>query len=185
MHGQYIILHTVKHTCICTHVCIYMCVYMATHLRSPCTQVRILFAQSPLIAPLCPPHTHTHTRMLDLGLGLRVCVSVRRVLVIASACATSLLALAVFCVFEEKKAKEQLISATLTSRRDATLASHSALLCCCWGEVRAPSNELSWCLCVWWIKPCMYICIFNTPRWMCCKLIRNLIGNCRFLYIIS
>lgn len=136
--------HTVKH--MYTHACIhvYVCVYMATHLRSPLhatapsTQVRILFAQSPLIAPLCPPHTHTHAR-----LGARpasVCVSVRRVLVIASACATSLLALAVLCVFEEKKAKEQLISATLTSRRW-----RHTLLCCCWGEVRARSTELSVC----------------------------------------
>lgn len=166
-----------------TCMCVYMCVCIWRHICVPPARKFAYSLHNPHWSHLSVPLTHT--RMLDLGLGLRVCVSVRRVLVIASACATSLLALAVLCVFEEKKAKEQLISATLTSRRDATLASHSALLCCCWGEVRAPSNELSWCLCVWWIKPCMFICIFNTPRWMCCKLIRNLIGNCRFLYIIS
>lgn len=122
-----------------------MCVCIWRHI---CAPPRTQLPPPPLLHTLCTiPIDRTslspsHTRTLDLGLA-SVCVCVWRVLVIASGCATSLLALAVLCVFEEKKAKEQLISATLTSRRW-----RHTLLCCCWGEVRARSTKLSVCACV-------------------------------------
>lgn len=69
MHGQYIILHTVKHmyTHACVHMSVYMCVCIWRHICVPPARKFAYSLHNPhwshLSVPLTHTHTHTHARL--------------------------------------------------------------------------------------------------------------------------